>query len=51
LPGSRSSQGRGHGVKGVLPENAYSLIFLMFFGEVVNLEFPAILAAEGNPDA
>jgi hypothetical protein len=27
----------------VLPENAYRLIFLIFFGEVANLEFPAIM--------
>jgi hypothetical protein len=30
----------------VLPENAYSLIFWIFFAEVVILEFPVIPAAK-----
>jgi len=35
----------------VLPENAYGLIFLTFLREVVNQEFPAILAAKVNSEA
>jgi hypothetical protein len=35
----------------VLPENAYRLISLIFFGEVVNLELPVILDAEGKSEA
>ena len=41
----------GHTRTTALPDNVCSLIFLTFLGEVANLEFPAILGSEVNPEA
>jgi hypothetical protein len=41
----------GKNCTAVLLENASRLIFLAYFGEVINLEFPLILASEGKLQA